>query len=885
MHILLTLSIDVLNTLETQSTVAGNLSVALPPARWIAKLWPESQNAIALPHDCQSRISDSGSALLVALSLVEVDCAAPRWLDDTHLRLQRLVTQLRPALRTPGIWDGMVTRLLRNLKHAPLLQLLRSLLGTALQVKLSREVQFAMSEALAGILMQGSAKIQFILPAVTELGDSENCEGLEKELNLVIATCFVHFNLANDDMPRPLQNTARELALGELKDDGKLSVQCQNLIHANDVIPVLETSRKRRKTHETGVEHREQQLQARLSKLLPGTSTPDLSTMPKVAPSAYAKLDLTKQETVWHAIAELATLGQDITPLLQTVSQLVDSPELQKSKHLRVISMGTVQACLEQTTESSHLDLGNSRLGQYCLRSLQSSLRELRLAAGRCLPAFLRSELPDTLLSRNRQIAFQCLRTLSDRNIASELETLIAAWGSVAVVSHDKELNLALLQLVDMLGHTNSLVCGLAFSEIENVAQSKGISAFKLFAPYWASIAVSVVLEIHSRPQKTQQLCAILGLDVNQFLTKTEGYTVPSLVLYRKKDILQRLATARGEGITVHDLCLQPRSNMAAILTLLLSQPSTNVEEAAFQCLTEASSTFRETNLDTLVQSDPTLIACELLKFIGEQPEERKSRAYQAFNVFANLAERRPGQTKAHSKSSKTLSAFFGVHVLGIMTSFSLVLASEQDAHKTFDKLRCLWGISEMVLLAREEVTIALPQIRACLQHAIEQPELCETAWTAWLSLLPNLESEDIALIADQTFALIIRYWDALSPDSQQLTHTRIAEMIKVHNTTINDIVMLLPSLSHIPLLSKFGAEIERLQSLETPEGRFKAFAKRLKGESPIVVVQALRELVLFLETHQGLVHDAAVSEQPEQWLSDLVRALLDATASMSTLR
>lgn len=46
--------------------------------------------------------------------------------------------------------------------------------------------------------------------------------------------------------------------------------------------------------------------------------------------------------------------------------------------------------------------------------------------------------------------------------------------------------------------------------------------------------------------------------------------------------------------------------------------------------------------------------------------------------------------------------------------------------------------------------------------------------------------------------------------------------------------------------------------------------------------MQALRELAAFLETHQGLVHDAAVSEQPEQWLPDLVRSLLDVTATMS---
>lgn len=873
---------DILGAFENQKTLTGDSSVALPPARWIAKLWPESQGAIALPHDCQTRVSDPGSASLLVLSLLDVDTAAPRWLDDTYMRLQRLIVRLRPSLRTPGTWDTLVTRLLRTLKHAPLLQLLRSILDCASQTKLIRSLQVATAEALVRCLTQNVAHINLLLPVVTALGESEQCEALEHELHVVVATFFVHFSLADDHMPGSLQGTAQALSSGELVGDDYLSSTCKNLINANDTSSDHENSRKRRKLDVPDINNRKQRLEARLSKLLTGTTTSDPSTMPKAAPSAYANLERKEQETVWSAIAELAALRHDHAVLLQTVSHLVDSPELQKSKGLRVISMGTVQACLEQTTESSFLDLGNSRLGQYCLRSLQSSLRELRLAAGRCLPTFLRDELPPTLLSRNRQIAFQCLRTLSDRNIASELETLIAAWGSVAVVSSDKELNLALLQLVDMLGHTNSLVCGLAFSEIELVAQSKGVPALKLFAPYWSSIAVSVVLEIHSRPQKTQQLCAILGLDVNQFLTMTEGYTIPSLVLHRKKDILQRLANARGNDVTIHNVCLQPRSNMAAILTLLLSQPSTNVEDAAFQCLIDASASFRAMDLDTLVQADPTLIACELLRHIGEQPEDRKSRAYQAFNVFANMAERRPGQMKAHNKMNKTLSAFFGSHLLGIMTNFSVVLASNLDIHRTFDKIRCLWGIQDMVLLARDVITIALPQIRACLQYAIEQPELCEIAWTAWLTLLPNLESEDIALIADQTFALIIKYWDALSPASQELTHTRIAEMIKNHNTTINDIVMLLPSLSHIPLLSKFGAEIERLQCLETPEGRFKAFAKRLKGEVPIVVTQALRELVPFLEDNQGLVHDAAISEQPEQWLSDLVRALLDATSTMA---
>ena len=790
--------------------------------------------------------------------------------------------RMRPLLQKIEIWDDTAIKLLSCLGNAPLLQFLRSLLAGCQHSKHSRQMQLAISTALLEVLRHHQAMAGSLLPAVFELGKSERGDALEPELLMVAAAWLIQLEHPRDAIPVALQPVAENLLSDNLMADDPISIACQALLQSNDTTLIQDHGRKRRKLTPEDRGDRKQELQVHLGMLFTRTNTEDLSTMPQMAMTAYPKLNADDQETVWTDIAEIAALDYDSIILIQTITQLVNSTELQKSKSLRVISMGTVQACLERTTDSSALDLGNSQLGQYCLRSLQSSLRELRLAAGRCLPVFLSSKLPTGQLSRNRQIAFQCLRTLSDRNVASELETLIAAWGSVATVSEDKELNLALLQLVDLLGHTNPLVCGLAFSEIENVAQSKGVPALKLFTPYWSSIAVSVVLDIHLRPQKIQQLCGILGLDVNQFLTMTEGSTIPSLVLHRKKEILQRIANARGADVTIHDVCLQPRSNMAAILTLLLSQPGANVEEAAFQCLTEVSSGFRAVDLDTLVKTEPTLLACELLKFIGEQPQEKKSRAYQAFNVFVNLAERRPGHSKAHSKPAKTLSAFFGVHVLGIMTSFSVVLASNQDVHRTLDKMRCIWGISEMALLAKDEVTIALPQIRACLQYAIEQPELCETAWIAWLSLLPNLESEDIALIADQTFALIIKHWDRLSPDSQQLTHSRISDMIKTHNTTIGEIVMLLPSLSHIPLLSKFGAEVERLQNLESPEGKFKAFAKRLQGESPIVVVQALHELVPFLEAHQGLVHDAAISEQPEQWLSDLVRSLLDATASMA---
>ena len=112
-----------------------------------------------------------------------------------------------------------------------------------------------------------------------------------------------------------------------------------------------------------------------------------------------------------------------------------------------------------------------------CASSLTNSFR-------RTLVTFLRNDLPSHLRDQNRRLALDFLRSLSARNLTSHDETLILTWGQVAMfvsalatvvyradrysVCGQRELNLALLRLVDYLGHPNSLVCSLAFSEVCN---------------------------------------------------------------------------------------------------------------------------------------------------------------------------------------------------------------------------------------------------------------------------------------------------------------------------------------------------------------------------------------------------------------------------------
>lgn len=350
--------------------------MALPPARWISKLWPESQGVIALPHDCQARILDPGHALRLILTLVDVDCAAPRWLHDTQLKLQRITMRMRPLLQKSETWDNSAIKLLSCLRNAPLLQFLRSLLADRQPSKYSRQLQLTMSNALLDTLRLHQATVGSLLPSVIKLGESGEANSIVPELAMAAAAWLIHLDHPRDEIPLGLQDIAELLLSDNLMADEPISAACQALVRPKDTTTTQDRSHKRRKLASEDRGDRKQQLHAHLGRLLTGTSTEDLTSMPQMATSAYAKLNAEDQEAVWTDIAEIAALDYDNVLLIMTITQLVNSAELQKSKTLRVISMGAVQACLERATESmTALDLGNSPLGQYCLRSLQSSLR------------------------------------------------------------------------------------------------------------------------------------------------------------------------------------------------------------------------------------------------------------------------------------------------------------------------------------------------------------------------------------------------------------------------------------------------------------------------------------------------------------------------------
>lgn len=134
-----------------------------------------------------------------------------------------------------------------------------------------------------------------------------------------------------------------------------------------------------------------------------------------------------------------------------------------------------------------------------------------------------------------------------------------------------------------------------------------------------------IVKNIHSRPQMADQLCDLLGMKVDNFLRLTEVHVLPYLVLMRKSDIIARIGATYDEKQSPYQLCTR-KNNLASILTLLLTQPTSDHNAMVVSIFNEMSPEFQVHDLAGWVRAEPILIACELLKGLGDSTNAERSK-------------------------------------------------------------------------------------------------------------------------------------------------------------------------------------------------------------------------------------------------------------------
>lgn len=573
-----------------------------------------------------------------------------------------------------------------------------------------------------------------------------------------------------------------------------------------------------------------------------------------------------------------AAIGEE---LLQTLVALVQN--IPRQSRARIAAMAALRRILMHMDSISSLKLSQTPAGDWCLQSLKSSSRDLRIIATRTLQAYLigRKGFDLSLTRENRITALDLLHTLWQKGEVSMQETSVMALVSMAQVVGDEELNIILVRLVEYLGHSNPYLSGVVYAEIQQLALAMHMSVWLLFRPFWRTLGVVLAKSLTNRPHVADHLCDLLGMDMTGLMGHTAEYALPYLVLHKEIEVIRRFAEANGSSTTPFDLCTQGK-NLIAILSFLLVQPFPDAEQSIISLLSEVSEDFSKTDLANWVALDPIHITCELLKAIGDSGQGKSSRVYQALQLLAQLVARQRGQSSG-SKRSDSIGSFLENNVLAIVTHFTVLLNDLEAKEPKVEKRRCLAALGEVVKLGKSRVVRALPQICACLRSGLDDTDLCNAAFSSWVAMIKSLKKEDLESLIDQTLAIIVRTWDLLDSSSQQQAHDVVGELLRNHTSLVREHSSTMPSLASIPLMAKYETEIGTLKRQMDERHQLIAYIERLQDENLVVVQQALTELPPLLAQKQDLLQRSILREQPDEFVANLTRALLDSCVKFNT--
>ncbi|KFY81056.1 hypothetical protein V499_00169 [Pseudogymnoascus sp. VKM F-103] len=607
------------------------------------------------------------------------------------------------------------------------------------------------------------------------------------------------------------------------------------------------------------------------SKAEPTIDTASDRTVP--APVSVSEPNSTAQaDPIIHQGPQSADMAKVEAQAVAILSALLKVGDFELSRKPRILAMVVVRKFALHFEGAQFMDLESSVLGQWCLTSLRSSVRELRIAAGRTVPAFLRdgNNVDVEVTRRNRVNAINILRQFSGETPPHLTETWVVTWGQIARVSKDRELNLTLLRLIEYLGHTNQIISGLAFTEILSTAEVHGVPVGQMFSPFWRTIAHTAVSDLQNRPQTVQLMAELLSISVPEFLVETQAYTLPWLVLAKKTDIITKISQAREDD----DPSKAIISNMVAIMPLLLVQAVPDIETFIMGLLRGVSTAFDKIDLVQCLGIGAIEIAVELLKNAGDEDDSKKSRVRHALNILAAHCDIIPSDGE---QSKDKIGAFLEQYSLGIMSHFSELVNDTRVWQSPNEKKRSLRGIEELVKVGKSHTRSALPQIHACLQSALSNDHLRTAAFQAWGTMIRSFDDEEVSVMLETTFAIIIQHWQFFDSSTREYARKLIEYLLTKRFQTLGVNADLLPSLAQIPELQSCEERLVKMRSKPDVKQEYQIFSRRISHEHASVVTQGLTELASYLKKNQEFLQASAVSEQPEKVVGELLRAILDA--------
>lgn len=283
-----------------------------------------------------------------------------------------------------------------------------------------------------------------------------------------------------------------------------------------------------------------------------------------------------------------------------------------------------------------------------------------------------------------------------------------------------------ILDLMNGLGSASHPLRSLAYVELLGVVKAHDKNPYTLVSPHLNRVSVHLVS--HSVDVLNEGV-QFLGVSTVSFLETTLSWTLPSLVLQRRRDALDLIVriTGRYLGVMLMD-------NMAGILSLLFMQDQQASYEEGTNFL---MGIFNEVTLEptrssgrsprsgfsllSLLTSCTVVFLTEIVVNWGDAGKLVVDRADQALRRAQNLLQ---GSTPNLGKTD--IGTFLKDHMLGIISGMNDILVDGHGKKSVEEKQKVVRSLGGLIQRVGSVIATFAPQVSwtCCLQSGKRSPNL-----------------------------------------------------------------------------------------------------------------------------------------------------------------
>lgn len=491
-------------------------------------------------------------------------------------------------------------------------------------------------------------------------------------------------------------------------------------------------------------------------------------------------------------------------------------------------------------------------LWQFIQNCFTNVFREVRLLIVNVIPLAINCVEDEQYDNDLHQILLFIKSIVPNESNSHLFEGLLILLGELlSIKSIDTGYHFFLTRIIDFLSDIDEFRVDLAIIQLRKVANSKGITPWKVIEPFISPISIKVMESITTKPSLLNNLCISLDMPEWLFIEKTSSYTVPVLFHKMKNAALNIMVgkikknknqnriqkindLINHEIITVvaHSLVVTPKNGKSKLMKLLLANDVVT-PEMDFGDL-----------MENLSPQLPLLIF-KILLFYSKADSERIKRIVNAVGEIADTLN------YGQQDSSKT-EATNAMSDRWLLTIVQLIFTTISDVKGSQPFLLKLYSMRALVCLSElcPSFETCLNQIMNGLQVAMQYPELQKEAILCWEHLFDKLSNQGKKYVLDPIACQLFIKWPTLILKIQTFAISLISQLHQWCSTQDSTEIKY--------WLSTFVAMINTipaLKALQVPMCRridvIYNSRRKLKSDNHWVVDHSLDILIDVLSTNQ----------------------------------